>query len=435
MDPTLILRTGETHDIQSRRSEQESSLDSLLGQDFGRYHIDSVLGTGGMGQVFLAHHRDLHRPCALKILRPDLAAEDPDYVSRFMEEGRAAASLVHPNIVTVHACGKIDGLNYLEMEFVPGRSMRHLIADAHRLSPEKATLLTTLVADGLAAAHRNHIVHRDLKPDNVLMTLQGVPKIGDFGLAKRLRHESPTSIEGLCGTPGYMAPELFRGDPPSECSDVYALGVTYFYALSGKHPFPAETVTRMMDLALHVDPPDIREIVPDIQPMMVECLSRLMHKDPAVRIPNAIEAAKVLRSVLDRNRNLGDLVSGAFHEEPRVTVSRAGANFSCRVLLPDGRTQVVIVEESDATTAEPLVTLYSVCGPSDPQFFESALRLTPQMAHGAVGLRELDGKTFFVAQNTYPAATADVDEIRQSVYTLAFHADRLEQLLTGRDDH
>src|SRR5205085_2361528 len=132
--------------------EPESALDSLVGSDLDVYRIDALLGHGGMGRVYLAHHRGLERRCALKILLPELAEQDSDYVTRFINEGRAAAALVHPNIITVHDVGQDRGYHYLEMEFVPGRSLRQLVADEQRLSPLRATALAARIADGLAEA-------------------------------------------------------------------------------------------------------------------------------------------------------------------------------------------------------------------------------------------------------------------------------------------
>ena len=128
--------------------ESDSETDPLVGTDLDIYRIDALLGRGGMGRVYLAHHRDLERPCALKILLPELAAQDSDYVARFRNEGRAAALLVHPNVITIHAVGQDRGFHFLEMEFVPGRSLRHVIVDEQRLAPVRATALAARIADG-----------------------------------------------------------------------------------------------------------------------------------------------------------------------------------------------------------------------------------------------------------------------------------------------
>src|SRR5262249_20657788 len=152
------------------------------------------LGRGGMGAVYLAWHRDLHRRCALKILLPERVAEDRDYISRFQDEGRATAALIHPNIVTIHAIGETRDLHYLEMEFVAGPTLQQLVRAEGKLNPIRGTALIAKIADGLSTAHRAGIIHRDLKPDNVLLTHQGVPKLADFGLAKRLTGEAARSL-------------------------------------------------------------------------------------------------------------------------------------------------------------------------------------------------------------------------------------------------
>ncbi|MFM7162902.1 MAG: serine/threonine-protein kinase, partial [Planctomycetaceae bacterium] len=244
--------------------------DPLLGSDFHVYQVESVLGQGGMGRVYLARHRDLHRRCALKILLPELVERQSNFIERFMNEGRAAAALSHPNIITVHAVGQERDTYFLEMEFVPGRSLGRVLHDEQRLNPLKATLLAARIADGLAEAHRLGIVHRDLKPDNVLLTLQGVPKIADFGLAKVVRAGlMNASGEPLCGTPHFMAPELYNGAPATPATDVYALGVTYFLMLAGRVPFSGRTLTAVMGEVLNSPLPNIRRIVPEVSMIML----------------------------------------------------------------------------------------------------------------------------------------------------------------------
>ncbi|MGH7199817.1 MAG: serine/threonine-protein kinase, partial [Planctomycetaceae bacterium] len=216
---------------------QPDNFDGIIGDSLHVYDFQSLLGCGAMGRVYLATHRDLDRRCALKILSPRVTETEVDYVERFRQEGRAAAALVHPNVVTIHAIGTERGFHFLEMEFVPGRSLQRTLDHEGRLPPVRATVLATGIAEGLSAAHQAHIIHRDLKPDNVLITMQGVPKIGDFGLAKRILTEDRSIGNCLVGTPNFMAPELLAGEPATPASDVYALGVCYCLMLSGRYPF------------------------------------------------------------------------------------------------------------------------------------------------------------------------------------------------------
>jgi serine/threonine-protein kinase len=330
--------------------------DPLMGTDLDVYRIDALLGRGGMGRVYLAHHRDLDRPCALKVLLPELAAQDADYVERFINEGQAAAKVVHPNIITIHGIGAERGFHFLEMEFVPGRSLRQLVDDELRLSPDLATALAARIADGLAEAHRAGIIHRDLKPDNVLLTLQGVPKLADFGLAKRVNRQGAEGLpEGLCGTPQFMAPELFQGIDAGPETDVYALGVSYFKMLTGRVPFHGESLHAMAAAHLNEPVPNIRKIVPEVSLEMAECLNLMLDKNPANRPANGIQAAQLLQAILGQARDLDTLLGQAFRDDPRVSWERDGARrFRLNVQLPGSRRFAKSVASSSSSCSTPI---------------------------------------------------------------------------------
>ena len=410
--------------------------DPLIGTDLDVYKITMLLGRGGMGKVYLAQHQDLHRFCALKILAPHLVNNDQDYVTRFQNEGRAAAALIHPNIVTVHAIGQARELHFLEMEFVAGRSLHNLIRSEGRLNPIRSTSLAARIAEGLAEAHRAGIIHRDLKPDNVLLTHQGVPKLADFGLAKRLSgHLSAAVPEGLMGTPNFMAPELFHGEPATPASDVYALGVTYFLMLTGNFPFRMQTLTMLMSAVVTEIAPNVREICPDIPLEMSECLSILMAKSPDNRPADGIEAAQLLHAILGQVRDLETLIVEAFKDDPHVGWTREGNRFRLDIALRDGRGQQVFVEPSEHPATERLLLIYSICCPADPAYYEFALRLNSDIPHGGLAIREIDGTPRFIMVDTYPRGTVDAEEIRRSVTEIAYRADAVEKLLTGMDRH
>jgi serine/threonine protein kinase len=313
--------------------------DDLLGRSLDVYSIRSLLGTGAMGWVYLARHRRLHRSCALKILSPRRLAEDPQFVDRFLNEGRAAAALNHPNIVTVHAIGEAMGFYFLEMEFVAGRTLRSLIDEEGPLSAERATALALRIAEGLAVAHKSDILHRDLKPDNVLLTHQRVPKIVDFGLARRILLEGPPSQRRreFVGTPAYMAPELYQGHPATPASDVYALGVTYYHLLTGECPFPGDDIPTLKEQILHQPPPPLRERFPRIPLEVAECVHRLLAKAPENRPWSGVEAAQLLEAVLGHAEDLETLVYQAFRDHPEIVWARSGEGFDVRVRLPGGR--------------------------------------------------------------------------------------------------
>lgn len=434
--PTLLLRTDEVSDTSppgdavQREEERADLLGRLLGGELDKYAIDVLLGRGGMGWVFLARHSQLQRNCALKILSPRLVASDPDFLDRFQTEGQAAASLNHPNIVTTHDIGECDGLHFLEMEFVPGRSLQQLLRQG-RLAPIRATSLTMGIAQGLAAAHRAGIIHRDLKPDNVLLTHAGIPKIGDFGLAKRMHSD----VAGpLAGTPHFMAPELFQGEPASPASDVYALGVCFFALLTGQLPYARPNLNALISAVTHDPLPNVRALCPVVSLETTECLAALLEKSPQNRPRDGIEAAQFLHAILGETRDIESLLHEALDDEPHISWKADGEQFWAMVTLPHGRRQQVFIETTSHDISERLLQVYTRCGPVESGFYQEALRMNARISHGAVAIREVDGTEQFVIVNSYPRGTVDAEEIRRSVIEVAYHADAVENLLTGRDE-
>ena len=413
--------------------DTDEALDQFLGSRLHVYRVESLLGRGGMGRVYLARHDDLQRQCALKVLSLELSAHDADYVSRFRHEGRAAAALVHPNVVTIHAIGEERGFHFLEMEFVAGRSLQQLIQDEGRLTPVRATTLTTQIADGLAVAHQAGIVHRDLKPDNVLLTHRGVPKIADFGLAKRIMAEDGTSTERLMGTPNFMAPEIFNRQGATPCSDVYALGVCYFLLLTGRLPFVRGTLRELQHSAAIEPLPNVRALCPDIPLEMAECASLMLAKSPQNRPRDGIEASQLLHAVSGQVRDIESLLTEAFGDAADVCWKRTGHCYRLELKLPDGRRQRLYVEPSDHSATERLLLIYSVCCNAQPEYYKDALRLNSEISHGGLAIRDIDGESKFVMVDTYPRATVDAEEIRRSALEVAYRADAVEKLLTGLD--
>lgn len=430
LQETLLIH--DWHGNGTYYKEPSEEFDDLLGSALSVYELESLIGSGGMGRVYLAKHRDLDRYCALKILSPKSAEIDQDYVERFVNEGRATASLIHPNVVTIHAIGQENGFHFLEMEFVAGRSLQRLLRDEQRLTPIRATALATTIANGLASAHRAGIVHRDLKPDNILLNHQGIAKLADFGLAKRIStlRQFP---KDLAGTPNFMAPELFHGEPASPASDVYALGVCYFLMLSGRLPYVAKSIDELMAQVATEALPNIRDFNPRVSLVMGEVLSLLLAKSPRNRPCDGIEAAQLLQAVLGQTRDLESLLTDAFLNDPSIRWTRQDLRYRIDHELPDGRRQVLFVEPSDHHAGECLLLIYSICCPADPEFFETALRLNSQIPHGSLAIREIDGREMFVMVNSHLRSTVDVEEIRRSIIEVSTRADEIENRLTGED--
>lgn len=434
---TRILESPATGAQQVKnilRASSASEVDELIGHRIGRYQCNALLGAGAMGRVYLARHVDLHRNCALKILPPQLVESDAAYVERFADEGRAAAALNHPNIVTVHAIGEERGFHFLEMEFVAGQSLRRLVEDDGPQDPIRATSLTLRIAEGLAAAHMAGILHRDLKPDNVMLTHLGVPKITDFGLAKRVVLDpTPGAHVEVVGTPPFMAPELFQQHEATPASDVYALGVCYYYLLTGKLPFSSPVLSELIDQVTNAPVPSLRRQNPRIALEMSECLQQMLSKAAENRPSSAVEAAQLLSAVLGETEDLDQLMQLAFAHQPGVKWVREGNRYRVNLQFHDGRRQLVLVESSDHAAVDRALRISSVCCPALSVYFEPALRLNSEILHGALAIAEIDGEAKFVMVDNYPRATVDPEEIRRSVLEVAHRADAIEKLLTGLD--
>jgi beta-lactam-binding protein with PASTA domain/tRNA A-37 threonylcarbamoyl transferase component Bud32 len=206
----------------------------------GRYHVLERIAAGGMGEVFRAHDAVLAREVAIKVLHRSLAS-DQGFVERFRREARAAATLNHPNIVAVYDWGAVDGIYYMVMEYVHGRSVRELLNAGGRLAPAQAAEILRQTLAALEHAHARGIVHRDLKPENILITTDGVVKLTDLGLARAFADAKNTRAGAVTGTVQYLAPEQIRGEPADPRSDLYSLGIVAYELLTGELPYTGET--------------------------------------------------------------------------------------------------------------------------------------------------------------------------------------------------
>ena len=269
------------------------------GTHLGRYEIISPLGAGGMGEVYRARDPRLHREVAIKVLPEDFA-RDPERVSRFEREARAAGALSHPNIVAVYDTGEDDGRHWIASELVAGESLQRLIGRGP-LAPDKAVEIGGQIADGLSAAHGAGIVHRDLKPANIMIARDGRVKILDFGLAKQ-RHSSTDSTTldltgqgAVMGTAGYMSPEQVRGEEVDQRSDLFSFGVVLYELLCGKRAFTGSSSVELMHAILKNDPPELPATVP---PALGQIVHRCLEKDAGRRFQTAVEIVLALRNSL-----------------------------------------------------------------------------------------------------------------------------------------
>jgi len=273
------------------------------GVRLGPYEVLSVLGTGGMAEVYRARDTRLGRDVALKVVNESLAGS-PDLARRFEQEARLAGSLNHPNVIAVYDVGHHQGATYFVTELLEGESLRH------RLSGGPIPLHTALewgaqMARGLAAAHARAVIHRDVKPDNVFITSDGHVKLLDFGIAKltdRMREDGPhdlmdstatptggvTGPGSVLGTPGYMSPEQVRGDSIDARTDIFSLGAVLHEMLSGQRAFPGATAVESEYAILHSEPEPLPSAVP---PLVARVVLRCLEKDPARRLQSASDLA------------------------------------------------------------------------------------------------------------------------------------------------
>jgi eukaryotic-like serine/threonine-protein kinase len=259
---------------------------SLTGTSVGRFLLRERLGRGGMGEVYRAEDTKLNRSVAIKRMS-DAVRSDPDYRRRFAKEAERASQLSDPHIAALYDILEEKGDIFLVMEFVEGSNLRQLLVRETKL--KDFLTLAIQAAEGLRAAHARQIVHCDIKPENIMISTSGVVKILDFGVARQLTGgQGLTSFTSetikLSGTPGYMAPEVMLDEAPDQRSDIFSLGVVFYEALSGDHPFRKRTVFETADSVLHTEPAALNSV--GVEQRLSEIIGRMMAKDPAQRYQN-----------------------------------------------------------------------------------------------------------------------------------------------------
>jgi len=278
-----------------------------VGETLAHYRLDSLLGKGGMGVVYLAEDTRLQRRVAVKVLSPERFDEQSR--DRLHAEAIILSSLSHPNVATVFDFGCEDGVDYLVMEFVPGVTMDELLRDAP-LPNERVAALGVQLAHGLAAAHASQIVHRDIKPGNLRVTPDGSLKILDFGVATSpaTREASDTTgtgaecVRAVVGTLKYMAPERLRGAVADARADVFAAGVVLYEMACGRAPFADPHPIRLIESILNGQFSRPRKVNPQLDPSLDLIILHALNADPAARYRNGMELAAALEPLAERSR-------------------------------------------------------------------------------------------------------------------------------------
>jgi beta-lactam-binding protein with PASTA domain/tRNA A-37 threonylcarbamoyl transferase component Bud32 len=279
----------------------------MTGQILGnRYEVQELLGQGGMAQVYRARDRVLGRSVAIKILRAEYAS-DASLVARFQREARAAANLVHPNIVAIYDVGQDGAQFYIVMEYITGPTLKEIIRQRAPLTVELALKVTEQVCAALEYAHRHGVIHRDIKPQNILLSEEEeVVKVADFGIAKSQLDPETTADRLALGTVKYISPEQARGIEVVPQSDIYSLGVVLFEMLTGQQPFDGDTPVSIALAHVEAPPPRPRQLNPYIPPAVEGIILRSLSKDPAERFASARE----MRQSLERYRMAGFEATG-----------------------------------------------------------------------------------------------------------------------------
>ena len=292
----------------------------MIGRTLSRYHILSKLGEGGMGEVYLAEDAELHRKIALKVLPEEMAA-DPVRLERFKREARTVAALDHPNIVTIHSVEEVEGVHFLTMGLVEGKTLDEIIHSGG-LELEQFFDLAIPLADAVAAAHARGITHRDLKPANVMVTAEGRVMVLDFGLAKLAPAPDAEDEETLAltqegyvvGTVRYMSPEQAKGEPVDQRSDVFSLGVLLYEMATGTRPFRGKSAIELISSILKDTPEPVTQVREELPYHLGRLIQHCLEKKPERRFQTAIDVRNELDD-LEREIASGQVSVSALNEK------------------------------------------------------------------------------------------------------------------------
>jgi serine/threonine protein kinase len=365
--------------------------DPRLGTRIGEYRIESRIGEGGMGVVYLAEHAVLERKVALKVLTPQMA-DDEAFRQRFLRESRLAARLYHPNVIPIHDAGESDGVLYLAMHYVEGTDLATVLRSRGPLSPDETISILEPVAGALDEAHANGLVHRDVKPANIMI---GTPVAGsratqvfltDFGLVRRIDSQTRiTESRVFVGTLTYAVPEMFQGRDIDSRADVYALACVLFECLTGAPPFASDMPEAMIAAHLFTPPPAATSSRPDLPPGIDAVLARGLAKDRKDRYPTCGELMAAAREALERPP-VGPAVRAA---EPETLETAAAERFVDPTIdLPPLPTMPGFGPRPDLASTEAHVGVPHARAESTSDV--PALREVAQMPHEAA----LDGLAF-----------------------------------------
>ncbi|MGD9631514.1 MAG: protein kinase [Pyrinomonadaceae bacterium] len=326
-------------------------------ESFGHYKILSLIGSGGMGEVYLADDTKLGRKVAIKFLNEKFS-NDGDLLNRFIQEAKAASALNHPNLITVYEIGEHDGSHYIATEFIEGQTLRERMKE--RLSFDEALSISIQAAEALSAAHQAGIVHRDVKPENIMIRPDGYIKVLDFGLAKLTELSDPGAEEEtkrlvktnpgvIMGTVSYMSPEQARGKSTDARSDVFSFGVVIYEMLTGKLPFTGETMTDTLSSILSTEPQKITSLAPHLPHELQRIVQKTLKKKREQRYQTTRDLLIDLKELRDELQLEAKLEQTAVPNQPETSQTSAP-----RISTSSGHTvrDSILLTEFENTTGE-----------------------------------------------------------------------------------
>ena len=388
-------------------------------EQYGDYEVESFLGKGSIGKVYLARHRRIGRRVALKTVHLEQKFEDDEdqteFYKRLQREAELCGSMQHPNVVTLYDVG-YDGdlVSYFVTEYVDGETLLARLRRTRPLPLDEALSVAADILRGLAYAHSKGIIHRDIKPANILLTADGHAKIADFGVARPL-HSSLTVARSLVGTPNYMSPEQVKTTPVSTRSDLFSAGVVMYEMLTGVKPFAAPELSGILYNVVNLVPPRVTETNPSVPDAIARIVAKLLEKNPQERYATADEALAELEGV--RSQRDAMLQSG---ELGVVTVDHGDDTTPLPTLISDEPTAT-----TQSTWRTPVSALY---------FWAITLLLTAALLASILGLRRT-----ISAQQPAPGMTpAQIAETNAKRRSLTFlrgltNAGRYEDAVRGYD--
>src|SRR5712691_6560436 len=317
---------------------ENGQADLLVGQTIGHYKISERIGTGGMGDVYLATDITAGRKAALKLL-PERFTADAERLKRFQQEAHAVVGLNHPNILTVYEIGEDHSIHYIASELIEGETLRERLTRG-RMQLSEAVDIAIQVASALAAAHEAGIVHRDIKPENIMLRPDGYVKVLDFGIAKLAEQELPTTMprdEALflvetnlgpvLGTVRYMSPEQASGAPVDKRTDIWSLGVVLYEMLTDHAPFTGDTPREVMSAILEKEPPPLTRYIAHAPAELQQIISKALRKERSQRCHSAHELLEALKDLRRKLEFESFVKSGFFEEVKRRKVYRVAAAY------------------------------------------------------------------------------------------------------------